>query len=277
MHPRQLGSRGGGGGGGGGFGAAAAAASRAAAAARAAEAPRGRGDAAQPGSSTGIDLDRVEAAIRTAERAHLGRDPGGAWRASTSGATSAAPPSAAFARLGMHRTRQRNGVLLFVAPRRRRFAVVGDAGIHQRVTEAFWNQISRRSEPSFTRGDLTAGLEHAIAAIGERLAEHFPPDPHDTNELPDRVEIRALSQARGLERGQDDARRGGLVQRVEVDAGRAAVEQLDGLGGGLRDAERERRRLVVAAAFELGLQRRRDGWRRTAWSCARCPRRCGSA
>jgi uncharacterized membrane protein len=89
----------------------------------------------------------------------------------------------------MRRTPRRNGVLLYVAPKRRRFAVLGDAAIHQRVTDAFWSQLSKMLEAELRAGDLTAGLEHAIATIGERLAEHFPPDPHDTNELSDRVAI----------------------------------------------------------------------------------------
>ena len=61
-----------------------------------------------------------------------------------------------------------------------------------------------------------------------------------------------------------DARRGRLVQRVEVDARRAAVQQLDGLRGGLRDAQRRDRRVVVAATLQLREQRRAGCWRRTA-------------
>ena len=96
---------------------------------------------------------------------------------------------AAFVRLRMSQTRQRNAVLLFVAPRLHRFAVLGDAGIHARVDDEFWSQISDALRVDFRGGDLTAGLLHAIDTIGERLAEHFPPDPIGDNELPDRVEI----------------------------------------------------------------------------------------
>jgi uncharacterized membrane protein len=136
----------------------------------------------------GIDLDRVEAAIRTAERATTGEIRVAVARFYFWGDVRRAA-EAAFARLGMHRTRRRNGVLLYLAPKRRRFAVIGDAGIHQRVTDTFWNGISKTLEAELHAGDLTASLEHAIATIGDRLAEHFPPEPRDTNELPDRVEI----------------------------------------------------------------------------------------
>jgi uncharacterized membrane protein len=136
----------------------------------------------------GIDLDRVEASIRTAERGTTGEIRVAVARFYFWGDVRRAAERA-FARLGMHRTRRRNGVLLYLAPKRRTFAVIGDAGIHERVTDTFWNRISKVLEAELHAGDLTAGLEHAIATIGAQLAEHFPPDPHDTNELPDRVSI----------------------------------------------------------------------------------------
>jgi uncharacterized membrane protein len=89
----------------------------------------------------------------------------------------------------MERTRQRNGVLIFVAPRLRRFAIIGDAGIHERVHDAFWETVARDLRQAFRAGDRTGGLERAIAAIGDRLAEHYPPDPADRNELPNRVVV----------------------------------------------------------------------------------------
>src|SRR3954452_18689844 len=60
-----------------------------------------------------------------------------------------------------------------------------------------------------------------------------------------------LREARRLERGQDHARRGRLVQRVEVDARRAAVKKFDGLRGGLGDARRRVRRIIGAATLQL--------------------------
>jgi uncharacterized membrane protein len=136
----------------------------------------------------GIDLGRVEQAIRAVERRTSGQVRVAVARFYFWGDVRRAA-DAAFARLRMHRTRRRNAVLLFVAPRRRRFAVIGDAGIHEHVSDRFWSQISEFLETDFRTGDLTSGIEHAIATIGDRLAEHFPPDPAGDNELPDRVEI----------------------------------------------------------------------------------------
>jgi len=89
----------------------------------------------------------------------------------------------------MNQTRRRNAVLLFVAPRRHLFAVIGDTGIHERVSDAFWGRISEALQTDFRTGDLTAGLLRAVETIGDSLAEHFPPDPLGENELPDRVEL----------------------------------------------------------------------------------------
>jgi uncharacterized membrane protein len=136
----------------------------------------------------GIDVARVETAIAAAERLTSGEVRVAVCRFYFWGDVRRAA-EAAFARLHMGRTRHRNAVLLFMAPRLRRFAVIGDVGIHERVTPAFWNDVARALETSFKRGDLTAGIERAVATIGDRLAEHFPPDPTTGNELPNRVVV----------------------------------------------------------------------------------------
>jgi uncharacterized membrane protein len=94
----------------------------------------------------------------------------------------------AFGHLGMSRTRARNGVLIFVAPWRRRFAVLGDTGIHEKVPPVFWRQVVDAIAADFRRGDLTAGLVAGIATVGAALAAVFPFQPgRDVNELPDTV------------------------------------------------------------------------------------------
>ena len=51
----------------------------------------------------------------------------------------------------------------------------------------FWNEVAARASADFRGGDLTGGLARALATVAERLAEHFPPQPTDRNELPDQV------------------------------------------------------------------------------------------
>jgi uncharacterized membrane protein len=92
-----------------------------------------------------------------------------------------------FNRLGMARTSLRNGVLIFVAPRCNRFAVIGDTAIHEKCGTIFWTQVAEELGERFGKGEFTAGLVQAIHKAGEVLARHFPRQTDDQNELPDQV------------------------------------------------------------------------------------------
>ncbi|GLH70192.1 hypothetical protein GETHPA_17250 [Geothrix rubra] len=96
----------------------------------------------------------------------------------------------AFRRLGMARTADRNGVLIFLVPSRRRFAVLGDSGIHEKVGQAFWEDVSACLSSHFRKGAFTEGLVEGIRMVGERLATHFPSaGAADRNELPEDVDF----------------------------------------------------------------------------------------
>jgi len=92
-----------------------------------------------------------------------------------------------FARLGMHNTLDRNGVLIFVAPRAQKFAVIGDRAIHEKCGEAFWQQVVDGMRTHFRGEKFTDALIHGIAEVGIVLAAHFPPRSKSSNELPDDV------------------------------------------------------------------------------------------
>jgi len=96
----------------------------------------------------------------------------------------------AFGRLGMARTKERNGILFFIVPSRRRFVVLGDKGIHDKVGQEFWDALASDLSGEFKKGRFQEGLLKAIADVGERLAAHFPCDGQtDENELPDDVDF----------------------------------------------------------------------------------------
>ena len=92
-----------------------------------------------------------------------------------------------FVRLGMQKTRERNGVLIFLAPLTHKFAVLGDAGVHEKCGDAFWQELAGAMTGHFRRSEFTEGILHGIRKAGELLARHFPPGPDDRNELPDSV------------------------------------------------------------------------------------------
>ena len=92
----------------------------------------------------------------------------------------------AFRRLGMENTADRNGVLIFLVPSRKRFAILGDTGIHERVGQAFWNDVSACLSSHFRRGAFTEGLVEGVRMVGDRLATHFPSaGDADRDELPE--------------------------------------------------------------------------------------------
>ncbi len=95
---------------------------------------------------------------------------------------------AQFQKLGMTKTRERNGVLIFVAPRSQKFAVIGDEGIHGRCGDAFWEQLVDSMQERFRAENFTDALVEAIAQAGDLLTRYFPRTAADPNELPNQVE-----------------------------------------------------------------------------------------
>ena len=92
-----------------------------------------------------------------------------------------------FELLGMTKTAHRNGVLIYIAPNLRRFHILGDTAIHEKLGGDFWKQTAAEIEVHFRKGDFTEGIVRGIAIVGEVLAAHFPRSAADVNELPDEV------------------------------------------------------------------------------------------
>ncbi len=93
-----------------------------------------------------------------------------------------------FELLNMRATRERNGILFFIAPRSRNFAIIGDEGIHAKCGDTFWSELAALMSAAFREGKLTQGLELSIERAGTLLAEHFPRQADDRNELPNKIE-----------------------------------------------------------------------------------------
>jgi len=92
-----------------------------------------------------------------------------------------------FQRLGMHKTRERNAVLIFVAPRAHKFAVVGDRAVHEKCREQFWQHLIDGMRGHFQNEKFSRALIEAIGEAGEMLAAHFPKISTGGNELPDDI------------------------------------------------------------------------------------------
>jgi uncharacterized membrane protein len=92
-----------------------------------------------------------------------------------------------FQRLGMYKTRERNAVLIFVAPRAHKFAVVGDQAIHEKCGEQFWQHVVDGMRVHFQNEKFSHALTEAVNQVGRVLAAHFPRTSANANELPDEI------------------------------------------------------------------------------------------
>lgn len=92
-----------------------------------------------------------------------------------------------FFQLGMEKTAERNAVLILVAPRVQKFAVIGDEGVHAKCGEKFWEELVGRMRQHFLREDFTEALLEAVETAGSLLAKYFPRTGPAPNELPDDV------------------------------------------------------------------------------------------
>jgi putative membrane protein len=92
-----------------------------------------------------------------------------------------------FFERGLHLTRARTGVLIFVAVAERHVEIIADAGINALVPPGTWDQAVAEFVEQVRRGRIAEGFITAIGQVGERLAEHFPRPADDTDELPNRL------------------------------------------------------------------------------------------
>jgi uncharacterized membrane protein len=132
-----------------------------------------------------LDHDRMVAAIVTAEKQTSGEIRVYVSHRKVNEVRHAALHH--FQKLGMHRTKHRNAVLIFVAPESQNFFVAGDEAVHAKCGEAFWEQVAAKMQEQFRQARFTDGIVHGIQLAGKLLAEHFPRDRADRNELPDSI------------------------------------------------------------------------------------------
>ena len=94
-----------------------------------------------------------------------------------------------FHSLGMTKTSERTGVLIFVLLEDKKFHILADEGIHKKVTEGTWETIAGEMARHFGEKKFKEGIEHGIRAVASELGKHFPRKPGGHNELPDTVRV----------------------------------------------------------------------------------------
>ena len=92
-----------------------------------------------------------------------------------------------FLKLRMDRTPLRNAVMIFLAPRTHKFAVVGDVAVHAKCGDDFWRSVVTAMEPLLQHGDFTEAIVVGVTKVGDLLAQHFPRLLNNQNDLSDAV------------------------------------------------------------------------------------------
>ena len=92
-----------------------------------------------------------------------------------------------FKRLGMDRTRERNGILIYLAVRSRKIAIIGDEGIHEKLGKPYWDKTVEHILEHFRTHQKGQGLSESIMECGKRLSKFFPRNDNDKNELSDAI------------------------------------------------------------------------------------------
>ncbi|PQL91524.1 TPM domain-containing protein [Apibacter adventoris] len=93
-----------------------------------------------------------------------------------------------FYKIGMQKTKNRNGVLFYVSENLRKVAIIGDENIHKLVRQSFWNEILEEIIESFKKEKYKEGLINAIFKTGNQLKKYFPSDgDNNENELANEI------------------------------------------------------------------------------------------
>jgi uncharacterized membrane protein len=134
-----------------------------------------------------LDHDRIVQAIQAAESRSRGEIRVHASNRAVVDVQKAAAEQ--FEKLGMAGTAEGTGVLIYVAPRSRNFAILGDRGIHAKGGDELWREVAAAMEEDFRSGRFGEGVVKAVKRVGEVLAQHFPrrEGVTDKDELPNTV------------------------------------------------------------------------------------------
>jgi putative membrane protein len=92
-----------------------------------------------------------------------------------------------FMARGLTRTRERTGVLIYVAAAEHYAEILADTGIADQVDEGVWRDTITDLIEAIKAGRAADGLVRAVERAGAILAAHAPPRHDDLDELPNKV------------------------------------------------------------------------------------------
>lgn len=135
-------------------------------------------------------MQAITAAIRESEKQHMGElrfviEAGLEWQDLFYGINSRERALQIFSQLQIWDTEHNSGVLIYLLLADRKVEIIADRGINSRVNHSVWLNICQDMESKFRAGDFESGVLMGISAITALLQQHFPPQEHHHNDLPD--------------------------------------------------------------------------------------------
>lgn len=94
-----------------------------------------------------------------------------------------------FIASGLLETRDRTGILIFISLFERNVTILADKGINDHAPPDYWQEQVDSIIKGIKKKKPADALCSAINKMGDKLAEHFPPKPDDTNELSNEVRL----------------------------------------------------------------------------------------
>jgi len=94
-----------------------------------------------------------------------------------------------FHSLGMTKTKDQTGILIFLLMDEKKFFILADKGIHTKVEQASWTRIAEEMSSLFSKKDFRQGVIHGVQAVSKVLSQFFPQKANDKNELPNDVHV----------------------------------------------------------------------------------------
>ncbi len=95
--------------------------------------------------------------------------------------------AAVFDKLDLEKTKQRNGVLIYIAKDDRQFAIWADKGINDVVPIGYWESTIDLMRSYMKVGQYAEGVIKGIHMVGTKLKKYFPYEKDDVNEIPDEI------------------------------------------------------------------------------------------
>jgi len=92
-----------------------------------------------------------------------------------------------FYKLGVDKTRDKTGILIFILLEKKQFYILADKGINEIVPKNTWDDIKEKMQLMFRQGNFCKGILNGIDEVAALLTKHFPIKPNDVNELSNQV------------------------------------------------------------------------------------------